>query len=83
MLKLKLQRFGHLMQRAESLEKSLMLGKIGGRRRKGAKDDDMVRWHHQLNRRESEQTLGRTGKSAMLQSVGPQRVGHDLGIEQQ
>ena len=65
MLKLKLQCFGQLMQRAESLEKSLMLGKIGGRR-KGAKDDDTVRWHHQLNRRESEQTLGRTGKSAML-----------------
>ena len=35
MLKLKLQYFGHLMQRAESLEKTLMLGGIGGRRRKG------------------------------------------------
>ena len=35
MLKLKLQYFGHLMQRAESLEKTLMLGKIEGRRRKG------------------------------------------------
>ena len=35
MLKLKLQYFGHLMQRADSLEKTLMLGKIGGRRRKG------------------------------------------------
>ena len=35
MLKLKLQYFGHLMQRADSLEKTLMLGRIGGRRRKG------------------------------------------------
>ena len=35
MLKLKLQYFGHLMQRADSLEKNLMLGKIGGRRRRG------------------------------------------------
>ena len=35
MLKLKLQYFGHLMQRAESLEKNLMLGKIEGRRRRG------------------------------------------------
>ena len=35
MLKLKLQYFGHLMQRAKSLEKTLMLGKIEGRRRKG------------------------------------------------
>ena len=35
MLKLKLQYFGHLMQRVESLEKTLMLGRIGGRRRRG------------------------------------------------
>ena len=35
MLKLKLQYFGHLMQRADSLEKTLMLGKIEGRRRRG------------------------------------------------
>ena len=35
MLKLKLQYFGHLMQRTDSLEKTLMLGKIGGRRRRG------------------------------------------------
>ena len=35
MLKLKLQYFGHFMRRADSLEKTLMLGKIGGRRRKG------------------------------------------------
>ena len=41
MLKLKLQDFGHLMQRTDSLEKTLMLGKIGGRRRKG---QQRMRW---------------------------------------
>ena len=41
MLKLKLQYFGHLMQRADSLEKSLMLGGIGGRRRRGRQ---RMRW---------------------------------------
>ena len=50
MLKLKLQYFGHLMQRADSFEKTLMLGKIEGRwRRGGMTEDEMVRWHHQLN----------------------------------
>ena len=47
MLKLKLQHFGHLMQRTDSLEKALMLGKIEGRRRrKGTTEDAMVGWHH-------------------------------------
>ena len=46
MLKLKLQYFGHLMQRTESLEKTLMLGKIEGGRRRGWQ---MVGWYHQLN----------------------------------
>ena len=41
MLKLKLQYFGHLMRRADSLEKTLMLGKIEGRRRRGRQ---MMRW---------------------------------------
>ena len=49
MLKLKLQYFGHLMGRADSLEKTLMLGKIEGRRRRGMTEDEMVGWHHQLN----------------------------------
>ena len=49
MLKLKLQYFGHLMRRADSFEKPLMLGKIEGRRREGRTEDEMVRWHHQLN----------------------------------
>ena len=43
MMKLKLQYFGHLMQRTDSLEKTLMLGKIEGRRRRGQTEDDMVR----------------------------------------
>ena len=54
MLKLKLQYFGHLMQRPDSLEKTLMPGKIEGRRRKG-RQDKMVGWHHQLSGHEFEQ----------------------------
>ena len=46
MLKLKLQYFGHLMQRVDSLEKTLLLGGIGGRRR--GRQDEMAGWHHQL-----------------------------------
>ena len=45
MLKLKLQYFDHLMQRTDSLEKTLMLGKIEGEE-KGMTKDEMVRWHH-------------------------------------
>ena len=41
-LKLKLQHFGHMMGRAASLEKTLMLGKIEGRRRRGTAEDEMV-----------------------------------------
>ena len=54
MLKLKLQNFGHFMRRVDSLEKPLMLGGIGGRRRRGYTEDEMAGWHHQLNGRESE-----------------------------
>ena len=46
MLKLKLQYFGHLMRRAYSLEMTLILGKIEGRRRRGMTEDEMVGWHH-------------------------------------
>ena len=48
MLKLKLQYFGHLMQRVDSLEKTLMLGGIGDRRRRG-RQDEMAGWHHRLD----------------------------------
>ena len=44
-LKMKLQYFGHLIQRADSLEKTLMLGKIEGKE-KGTAEDEMVGWHH-------------------------------------
>ena len=46
-LKLKLQYFGHLMGRAGSFEKTLMLEKIEGRRRRG-QENEMAGWHHQL-----------------------------------
>ena len=48
MLKLKLQYFGHLMQRVDSLEKTLMLGGIGSRRT----EDEMAGWHHRLDAHE-------------------------------
>ena len=57
MLKLKLQYFGHLMWRADSLEKTLMLRKIEGRRRRGWQDE-MVGCHHGLDGHEFEQVLG-------------------------
>ena len=46
MLKLKLQYFGHMMQRADSLEKTVMLRKIEGRRRRGQQGMRWLRWHH-------------------------------------
>ena len=58
MLKLKLQNFGYLMQRGNSLEKTLMVGKIEGRRKRGTTEDEMVGWHHQLNGHECEKSLG-------------------------
>ena len=54
MLKLNLQYFGHLTQRADSLEKTLKLAKIGGQEEKGMTEDEMVGWHHRLNGREFE-----------------------------
>ena len=52
-LKLKLQFFGHLMQRPDSLEKTLTLGKIEGGRRRG-RQNKIVRWHHPFNGHEFE-----------------------------
>ena len=57
MLKLKLQCSGHLMRRADSLEKIPMLGKLEGRRRRG-QEDEMVGWHHGLYGHKFEQVLG-------------------------
>ena len=60
LMKLELQYFGHLMWTADSLEKSLMLGKIKGRRRRGVKEgseDEMAGWHHKCYGQELGQTL--------------------------
>ena len=46
MLKLKLEYFGHLMQRVDSLERTLMLGVIGGQEEKGTREDEVAGWHH-------------------------------------
>ena len=82
LLKLKLQYFGHLMWRTNSSEKSLLLGKIEGRRR--GRQGELAEWHHRLNGREFEQAPGGswwwTGKPDVLQSMGC-RVGHDWVIE--
>ena len=50
--------FGDLMQRADSLEKTLMLGKIENRTKRGTTEDEMVGWHHRLDGHESEQAPG-------------------------
>ena len=71
-LKLKLQYFGHLMWRANSFEKTLMLEKIEGRRRRG-RQDEIAGWHHWLDGRESEWTLSpgdRQGDLACCDSWG-------------
>ena len=57
MMKLKLQYFGHLMGRTDSFEKTPMLGKIEGRRRR-EQQDEMVGSHHRLSGHKFEQTLG-------------------------
>ena len=48
-LMLKLQDFGHLIRRVDSLEKTLVLGGIGGQEEKGTTENEMVGWHHQLD----------------------------------
>ena len=59
LMKLKLQYFGHLIQRADSLERTLMLEKIEWRQEeKGATKDETFGWYHWLNGHEFEQTLG-------------------------
>ena len=58
MLKLKLEYFGHLMRRTDSLEKTLMLGKDRRQEEKGTTEDEMVGSHHQLNGQEFEQVPG-------------------------
>ena len=71
MLKLKLQYFGHLMQRTNSLEKTLMLGKIEGKRRRGRQRIRLVGWHHQLDGHEFEQAPGVDDGQGSLECCNP------------
>ena len=70
MLKLKLQYFGHLMQRTDSFEKTLMLGKTEGRRKRG-QQDDMIGWDHRLHGHEFEQALGVGDRQGSLVGCTP------------
>ena len=85
MLKLKFQYFGHLMRRADSLEKSLLLGKIEGRKRRGRRS---MRWLDVITDA-ADMNLGRLQEivrdreTCVLQSMGSQRVGHDWVTGQQ
>ena len=59
MLKLKLQYFGHLMWRTDSLEKTLMMGQTEeGKEEKGTTEGEMVGWHHWIDGHEFEEALG-------------------------
>jgi len=82
MLKLKLQYFGHLMQRTDSLEKTLMLGKIEGKRRRGGQ---RMRWLDNITNSMdiNLSNFQETEEPGVLQSMGLQRVGHHLATEQQ
>ena len=70
-LMLKLQYFGHLMLRTDSLEKAPDAGKDWGQEEKGATEDEMVGWHHQLDGHEFEQTLGEDEGQGSLVCCSP------------
>ena len=83
MLKLKLQYFSHVIQRTDSFEKTLILGKTEGWRQeeKGTKEDEMIGWHYRLDGQEFEQALGVGDGQGSLASMGSQRIGHDWVTE--
>ena len=68
---LKLQHLSHLMRRADSLEKTLILGKTEGKRRMGKTELEMVRWYHQFKGQESEQPLGDNKGQGSLACCSP------------
>ena len=70
MLELKLQYFGHLTQRSDSVEKTLMLGKIEAE--EGTTEDEMIGWHHRLNGHEFKQALGVGDGQRSLACCSPQ-----------
>ena len=83
MLKLKFQNFGHLIQRVDSLEKTLMLGGIGGRRRRGRQ---RMRWLGGITDSwtwvwVNSRSWWWTGMPGVLQFMGSQRVGHNWVTE--
>ena len=84
MLKLKLQYFGHLMWRADSLEKTLMLARIWRQEKKGTSENKMVGWRHRLSGHEFEQVPGEAkDREAWHAAVmGSQRVRHSWATEQ-
>ena len=83
-LKLKLQYYGLLMPRANSLERTLMLGKTEGKKRR---EQQRMRWldsiTSSMNMNLSNFEGQKTGKPGDLQTMGSQRVGHNLVTEQQ
>ena len=81
MLKLKLQYFGHLMRRVDSLEKTLMLGGIGGQEEKGTTEDEMASPTQWTWVWVNSGSWWWTGRPGVLWFMGSQKVGHDWATD--